>query len=158
MTLKVQLAPAARDVPQLLAWAKSEPMAMLEMVKLASPLLVKVMVCDALVVFTIWFANVREVGEKLATGAMPVPLKLTLGCAPVVLLFKISEPEREPRALGVKVTFTVQLAPAARDVPQLLVWVKSPPNIKLLIVRVVLPVLLNVTARAELDVPTSCDA
>ena len=130
-------------------------MAMLEIVKPASPLFIKVTVCAALVIFTARAANVSDVGVRFATGAMPVPLKLTLGCAPVVLLFKISEPLRAPRAVGVKVMFTVQLPPAARDVPQLFVWAKSPAITKLLIARAALPVLLKVTACAE--VPTSCD-
>ncbi len=132
-------------------------MAMLEIFNAASPLLVRVTVCAALVVFTAWPANVSDAGERFATGAMPVPLKLTFGCAPVVLLFKTSEPLREPRAVGVKVTFTVQLPPAAKDVPQLFDWEKSPAITRLLIVRAALPVLLKVTACAELGVPTSCD-
>lgn len=130
---------------------------MLEIVRPASPLLVKVTVFAVLVVFTIWAANVSDVGERFTIGAIPVPLKLAVGWAPVVLLFKISEPAREPRAAGVKITLTVQLLPAANGVPQLFVWEKSPDITKLPIERAVLPLLLNVMACAELEVPTSCE-
>jgi hypothetical protein len=132
-------------------------MAMLEIFNAASPLLVRVTVCAALVVFTTWFAKVNDAGDRFATGPMPVPLKLTPGRGPVVLLFKPKEPLPVPRAVGAKVTFTVQVAPAATDVPQLFVWAKSPAITKVLIVRAVLPVLLRVTVCAELEVPTSCE-
>ena len=44
-----------------------------------------------------------------------------------------------PVAVGVKVTLIVQFAPAARLVPQLLVWPKSP----LLVPVMVMPLMLN---------------
>jgi hypothetical protein len=56
----------------------------------------------------------------------------------------VIEPVREPVAVGVKVTLRVQLAPAARLGPQVLVWAKSPLAVMLVIVRVALPVLLRV--------------
>src|SRR5437764_1435404 len=133
-------------------------MAILEIFKVASPLLVRVTACAALMVFTAWLAKVSDVGERLTTGAMPVPFKVTAGRRAEVLLFKLSEPLPEPRAAGAKVTLKVQLAPAARDAPQLLVWAKSPVITKALIESVVFPVLLKVTAWAALEVPTSCEA
>jgi hypothetical protein len=57
----------------------------------------------------------------------------------------VSEPLREPVAVGVKVTLIVQEALAATLEPQVLVWEKSPLMVMLLIVRVALPVLLRVT-------------
>jgi hypothetical protein len=57
----------------------------------------------------------------------------------------VSEPLREPVAVGVKVTLIVQEALAARLEPQVLVWEKSPLTVMLLMVRVALPVLLRVT-------------
>ena len=57
----------------------------------------------------------------------------------------VIEPLREPVAVGVKVTLRVQLAPAAKLEPQVLVWAKSPLTVMLAIVRIALPVLLRVT-------------
>jgi hypothetical protein len=57
----------------------------------------------------------------------------------------VIEPLREPVALGVKVTLRVQLAPAARLEPQVLVWAKSPLTVMLVIVRVALPVFFSAT-------------
>ena len=51
-----------------------------------------------------------------------------------------------PTEGGVKVTFTVQLVPAARLLPQLLLWAKFPFAMMLVIVMVALPVLLKVRA------------
>src|SRR5437588_127054 len=132
-------------------------MAMLEIVKPASPLFIKVTVCAALVIFTARAANVSDVGVRFATGAMPVPLKLTLGCAPVVLLFKISEPVRLPTAAGVKTMLIVQLAPPASDVPQLLVWMKSPVVASDDMESEVFPLLASVTVCPALELPTACE-
>ena len=52
VTLIVQLAPVGRLVPQLLVWAKSPDILILLMANAAVPLLVKVAVWVALVVFT----------------------------------------------------------------------------------------------------------
>ena len=57
----------------------------------------------------------------------------------------VTEPVREPLAVGVKVTLIVQDEPAARLVPQVLVWEKSPLTVMLEIVRVALPGLFRVT-------------
>lgn len=54
--------------------------AMLVMPSAAIPGLLKVMVWAVLVVFTVWFANVSEVGDKIATGpdaGVPVPESVT---------------------------------------------------------------------------------
>ena len=57
---------------------------------------------------------------------------------------------RVPRAAGVKATLIVQLAPAATEVPQLLVWAKSPllAPVKAMLINVsaVLWVFVRVTA------------
>jgi len=93
---------------------------MLDRLSVASPALVSVKDNGTLTVLTIWLPNVREAGEVLATGAIPVPVRLTVGAAPEVLLFKVRTPFRLPRVVGVNVTLTEQVAPAARVVPQLL--------------------------------------
>lgn len=52
---------------------------------------------------------------------------------------------RVPIAVGVKVTLTVQLAPAINGDPQLLVWAKSPDAATLLRETLLLPVLVYVS-------------
>src|SRR5580700_10617296 len=66
---------------------------------------------------------------------------------------------RVPEAVGLKVTLIVQLVAAASELPQVLVWAKSPllvPTMPmLLMVKVALPELLRVTVLAALVVPTA---
>jgi hypothetical protein len=63
--------------------------------------------------------SVRLVGLTVS-GASPVPVSLTsCGLVPALSL-KVSAPVTAPRALGLNVTLTVQLLPAARVLPQLL--------------------------------------
>ena len=90
-------------------------------------------------------AKVKEAGERLTTGAVPVPVRLTVWVAGLALSVMVKEPLREPLAVGVKVTLRVQLALAARLAPQVLVWEKSPLTVMLVMLRVALPVLLRVT-------------
>ena len=58
-----------------------------------------------------------------------------------------------------KVTLMVQLPPAATEVPQVLVWAKSPALLPatatLVMLKAALPALLRVTASAALVVPTN---
>ena len=56
----------------------------------------------------------------------------------------VTEPLREPVAVGVKVTLMVQEALVARLEPQVLVWEKSPLVAMLVMVRVALPVFVRV--------------
>ena len=78
VTEMVQLAPALTVVPQVLVWEKSPLAVMLEMVSDPVPVLVRVTVCAALLVPDIWAAKVSEEDDKLTTGPVPVPLKLTV--------------------------------------------------------------------------------
>ena len=89
--------------------------------------------------------KVKEVGERLTTGAVPVPVRLTVCVAGLALSVRVKEPLREPLAVGVKVTLRVQLAPAATLEPQVLVWEKSPLTVMLVMLRVAFPVFLSVT-------------
>jgi hypothetical protein len=93
------------------------------MVSEALPVLVKVTVWAALVVFSACPAKVNEVGEKVAIGAaaVPVPVRATVCGLPAALSATAREALRAPVAEGVKVTLMVQLAPAANVVAQ--VWV-----------------------------------
>jgi len=98
-----------------------------------------------LLVFKACEENVKEVGERLATGAVPVPERLALRVLGLALSVTVSEPVREPVAVGVKVTLIVHDALAARLAPQVLVCAKSPLTAMLEIASVALPGLLKVT-------------
>lgn len=78
VTLVVQLPLAATEPPQLFVWAKSPLALIVRLVKGPLPVLVRVMDCAALVVETDCPAKVRLVGERLTTGANPVPLRVTV--------------------------------------------------------------------------------
>ena len=69
VTLIEQFVPAATDVPQLLAWAKSPLVAMLVMLKAALPLFLNVTACGALVIMKPCEAKVRLEGVRLTPGA-----------------------------------------------------------------------------------------
>ena len=70
----------------------------------------------------------------------------------------LSAAARLPEAVGVKVTFTVQLAPIAKLLLQLFVCEKSPAcapvTVMLAMVKAMVPVLVKVTACAGLADPT----
>ena len=87
-------------------------------------------------------------GDRLAEGeleALPVPLRDTVCGLPEALSVTVSVPVREPAAVGVKVTLTVQLLLAAREVPQLLLWAKLPEILTELMVRLAVPLFDKVT-------------
>jgi hypothetical protein len=89
--------------------------------------------------------KVKEAGERLTTGAEPVPVRLTDWVAGLALSVMVTAPVLIPVAVGLKVTLRAQLAPAATLAPQVLVWEKSPLTVMLVTLRVALPVLLRVT-------------
>ena len=65
------------------------------------PVLVMFMVCAAEVVLTRWFPKLLNVdGENDNAGAPPVPDKLTVASAGVMLVFTWRVPERAPVAVG----------------------------------------------------------
>jgi hypothetical protein len=61
----------------------------------------------------------------------------------------LTEAARLPLAAGVKVTLMVQFPPAATELPQVLVWAKSPALVpvtaRLAMLKPAFPVLLKVT-------------
>jgi hypothetical protein len=63
--------------------------------------------------------KLRELADSV-TGALPVPLRLTVCGLLIALSAKLSVPVAAPVAAGVNVTPTVQLAPAAMLGPQVL--------------------------------------
>ena len=74
---------------------------------------------------TFWLVNVRDVGESV-TDATPVPVRLAVCGLPLALSVTVSVAVLVPPAEGVNVTLMVHRAPAASELPQLLVWAKSP--------------------------------
>jgi hypothetical protein len=162
VTLIVQLVPAATELPHVLVSAKSPGLApvrpMLERLTAALPPLVRVAVNVPLGVLTGWLPKQRLVGERLTAVAVPVPERLTVWGLPAVLSVILTDAVRLPLAVGSKVTLIVQLAPTASELPQLLVWAKSPALapviVTLEIFRVEAPVLLRVAVPVPLVVPT----
>jgi len=165
-----QVAEAASASPQVLVpKAKSLALApasvMAEMERVALPGLLSVKVWAELVVPLVTLPKFAEAGVSVAIGAVgataavPVQLKATDSCGSgegkLTPRFALSAPVAE----GVQVMEMVQLAPAARLTPQLLVWLKElmfgPKKPKLLIPCGTPPVLLRVavwTVLVELTV------
>jgi hypothetical protein len=121
VTLIVQVAPAARVAVQLFVCAKSPEALIWLMLNIPSPLLVSVTGWAALLVPTVCPAKIRDAGDRLATGMIPVPERLMLGAPPVKLPWAEIVPLREPSAEGVNVTMSVHDAFGAIEAGQLLV-------------------------------------
>jgi hypothetical protein len=68
VTERMQVAPAATDVPQVLLAAKAPVAAMEEIMRGAVPELVRVTIWAELVVPTVWEAKVRLVDERVTAG------------------------------------------------------------------------------------------
>ncbi len=103
VTLIVQLARAASEVPQLLVGAKSPVATILEIATAPSPVLVNVAVWGALVVPTRCALKVRLAGESATLGAAPVPVNAMLCGLVPALSVRVTAPVRVPSAVGVKV-------------------------------------------------------
>jgi len=86
-------------------------------------------------------------------GAAPVPVSDTLWGLPDALSATPTEPDRVPAAAGVKVTLMVQLAPGARELPQVFVSAKSPVVVIPEIVSGAFPVFESVALWMGLVVP-----
>ena len=124
VTLIVQLPPAATLDPQLLVWAKSPLAVMLVMLRPCVPRLFSVTPLGLEAVLKPWPENVRLVVERLAIGAIPVPLRLAvcvLPVAPLLLSVTVKVPVSVPPVLGVNVMLIVHDPPATTLAPQSLV-------------------------------------
>ena len=125
VTLIMQLAPIAKLEPHVLVCEKSPKFApataMPVNVSVLFPLLLSVTVCMLLAVPTSWLPNVSCVGDRPTEGPVPVPERATPCGLPVALSVIVTDAFLAPRAAGVNVTLIVQLAPAAKLVPQLFV-------------------------------------
>ena len=95
---------------------------MLVMFNAAVPVLLSVTAFAPLVLPTCWLPKSRLVGERLTTGAPPLPVRFTVWGLLGALSVMVMAPVRVPVTVGVNVTLIVQLVPAASAVPQLLVW------------------------------------
>ena len=129
------------------------------MLKVVVPTLVRVTVFAGLVVPTATEPKSKLVGESFAV--VPIPLSVTFCGLPVALSVTDSVPVRFPICVGLKVTLTVQLAPAASELPQVWVCAKSPALVPVIamevIVNLVVPTLVRVTVFAGLVVPTATE-
>lgn len=86
-----------------------------------------------------------------------MPLRVVVCGEPAALSATDRVAEKLATEAGEKVTEIAQLAPAARELPQLLVWAKSlglvPARVMPVIASAALPVLMSVAVCAELVVP-----
>lgn len=85
------------------------------------PVLLSVMDCGALPVFTFWLPNDRLEGAEPSAGAVPPPESGTVCGLPEASSLIFSVADRAPVPVGEKITVTVQLAFTATLIPQ--VWV-----------------------------------
>ena len=147
LTVIVQLAAAASDVPQVFVSAKSPALvpeiSTLEIVSGPVPVLVRFALCVAAVLATTVVPKVSpSCGSKSATprSGAPVPLSVAVCGEFVALSTTAIDPVSAPVANGVKFTENVQLAPAASvtgTVPQVFVSGKLG-----LLVEAVIPVIV----------------
>src|ERR1700761_468890 len=86
---------------------------------------------------------------------VPVPVRATVSEGLVALLATVRLADAPPAAVGVKVTLTVHEAPAAIDVPQVLVCANGAPAVTEDTVAAALPVLVIVTFWAAVVEPTA---
>jgi hypothetical protein len=125
VTLIAQFDPAARLVPQVFVCEKSPalapviPMELME--RAAPPSFVSVNICGLLAVPIPCAAKAKLATFKLAPGAAPIPVKLTVCGLLLALSVIVTEAVRVPAAVGLNATFIAQFAPATRLVPQVLV-------------------------------------
>jgi hypothetical protein len=155
VTLTVQVDPAVSVVPQVFeGMAKSAALvpviAMLLMLRVEVPVFLNVTVCAEDVVRVTVTGKVIEVTERDAMGPVPLPVSETDCGLPEALSVNRRLPLRVPVAVGLKVTFTVQLALIASGEVQLLVCAKSPGFVPAIVMPVrdsaAVPVFFKVTA------------
>ena len=160
-----QFAPTARLVPQLFPNAKEDASApvtaMLVIDNVAVPVLVRVTYCDAVAVPIVAEPNERLDTDRVTGGGRPVPLKAMV-CGDVgALSAMVMAAVSAPVVVGAKCPWTVQLAPTAMLVPQLLAKTKEealvPVTAMLVIDNVVVPTLVITTVCDPLVSPTGTE-
>ena len=89
---------------------------------------------------------------------MPAPLRVTICGLPVALSVMVMAAVRLPAVPGMNLTLMVQLAPAATEVPQVLLWANSlllvPVTAMLETFSAPAPLLVRVTVCAVAATPT----
>ncbi len=68
----------------------------------------------------------------------------------------VMAPVLRPFLVGLKVVLIVQFPPTATELPQVLLWLKSPLATMPVVLKGAVPVLLSITGRGTLLVPTGC--
>src|SRR5258706_295368 len=144
LTLIWQLDPAASDDLHVVVREKAPLVAMLMIFSAAVPVLVRVTVCAALVVSTLWEANVKLVVERLTIGIVPVPERVTVCGLLLALSETVIAPDRSPVVVGVNVMLIVQFPPAATEVPQVLLCAYCVLAAMLVILSAAVPVFVSV--------------
>jgi hypothetical protein len=91
----------------------------------------------------------------MAADATPVPLSVIFCGLVFALSVIVTIPVRDPAAVGVNVIEIVQLPRAATELPQVLVWAKSPVMVMLPTLKTTDELLLTVTDFAALVIPTA---
>ena len=124
---------------------------MLAIVKVAVPVLLRVKLAGELLVAAGWLGKARLAGERPTSGAVPVPVRLTVCGLFVALSVKVKLAVRLPAVVGVNVKLTVQVAFTASELPHVLLDVPKSPGLEpviwmLLMVKADVPPLVRVTA------------
>src|SRR5271170_6934540 len=112
----------ARLAAHVLATIEKSPVAVGTCKSTATPPVLEiVMFWGGVVATPIWLdPKFIEVGRRtIAPAGMPVPVSGTVICPPAMFTYMVRVAVREPVAVGVNVTSTVQLPPAATELPQL---------------------------------------
>lgn len=160
VTLIVQLAPAANELPHPLSPKSpgSAPMIVILLIVIAVVPTFFIVIVLSAVLPTVTEPKFRLVAESSAV--VPIPLRGSFCGLPLALSVKVRVALRAPVAVGLNVTVIVQLADAARDAPQVVpVSGKSPASVPvtamLVIVIAVVPTFFSVTIFAVLVTPTA---
>jgi hypothetical protein len=119
VTLIVQLAPAAKELPQLWVCAKSAALVAVIAIPLIEIVVVPMLVRVTVLVLRFPRATVpkfRLVADSFAV--VPIPLRITVCGLPLALSEMLNPALRLPDAVGLKVMLILQLAPTASELPQ----------------------------------------
>jgi hypothetical protein len=159
LTMMVQLELPGMEPPQLSLSLKSPTFAPLNLVEfkvIAAALALATVMGSGLKLPTVTIPKDSESGETVS-AVVPVPLSETVCGLPMPSSVTLRVALRLPVQPGVNVTVMVQLAPAARVVPQLLLCAKSdlsePETLTLAMVIADELVLLMVVVSGALGVP-----
>ena len=157
VTLTVQVALAARELPHAFVSAKGAAVEMLSPAIAVLEEFFTVTVDAALAVPSPTEPKLWDAGE-IVTGAAPVPVSVMVWVAGVALSVITTLPVAAPRAVGAKAMVMTHRPLAATEVPQVLVSVKPvpPATIPVMLSAAVVLVLRRVTVELPVE-PTATD-